>query len=65
MSEAKPEAQKVKVRLVHLPVREDIYLELWNIVKERFPIPSKKFSIVVNEALEEYVRKHREEKGKS
>jgi hypothetical protein len=48
----------VKKKLVHLSIREDLYLKLWEIVKKRYPIPQRKLTEVVNEALEEYIRKN-------
>lgn len=53
--------QKPKYRSVHVMIREDLYLKLWEIVKRRFAIPHKKFHIVLNEAIEEYVNRHLQE----
>jgi len=45
-------------RLVHLALREDVYIKLWEHIKRRYPIPLKKLSEVVNEAIEEYLKRH-------
>lgn len=50
--------EKIKV---HLLVDREVYESLWEIVKKRFTIPTKKLHIVVDEALREYIDKHREE----
>jgi len=47
--------EKVKV---HLLIERELYESLWEIVKKRFVIPSKKLHVVVNEALREYIDKH-------
>ena len=65
MSEGEGKPKKSNFRPVHLFIREDIYTRLWQIVKERYVVPTKKFGIVVNEALEEYVNKYFEGKEKS
>ena len=41
---------------VHIIVREDLYKALWNYIKKKYDVPIKKFSLVVNEALEKYLR---------
>jgi len=41
---------------VHIIVREDLYKALWDYIKKKYDVPIKKFSLVVNEALEEYLR---------
>ncbi|MCS7387171.1 MAG: hypothetical protein NDF55_10680 [archaeon GB-1867-005] len=51
--------KKPKMKLVHLSIREDLYEKLWQIVKKRFVVPLRKFHIVVNEALEEYIEKNK------
>ena len=48
-------------KLVHISIREDLYLKLWQIVKKRYPIPLKKLNEVINEALNEYIEKHKNE----
>jgi hypothetical protein len=49
----------VKKKLIHVAVREDLYLKLWEIIKRKYQIPHKKLNVAVNEALEDYVNKHR------
>jgi len=49
--------EKVKV---HLRIEREVYEALWEIVKKRFVLPTHKLHIVVNEALKEYVEKHKE-----
>jgi len=53
------------LRKVHLFIEEDLYEKLWEITKKRWTSPVKKFHIVVNEALREYIErnKHLLEKG--
>jgi hypothetical protein len=61
--------QTQRKRLVHLAIREDLYLKLWEIVKQRYPVPQRRLGEVVNEALERFIKAEarktgREEKGK-
>jgi len=49
------------MRKVHVLLEDDVYKEIWEIVKRRFVSPIRKFHIVVNEALREYIEKQREE----
>jgi hypothetical protein len=63
------ESQTQRKRLVHLAIREDLYLKLWEIVKQRYPVPQRRLGEVVNEALERFIKAEarktgREEKGK-
>lgn len=51
MSESKPEYV-----LVHVKLRKDLYEGLWELVKRRYVVPTKKLHVVVNEAIEEYLR---------
>jgi len=46
---------------VHLLLDEDVYRGIWEIVKRRYVNPVRKLHIVVNEALREYIEKHKEE----
>jgi len=50
-----------QMRKVHLLMEQELYDKLWDIVKKRFKVPVKKFHIVVNEALREYIERHYEE----
>jgi len=45
---------------VHLLIEKELYEALWEIVKKRFVVPARKLHIVVNEALREYIEKHKE-----
>jgi len=45
----------------HLIIDRDVQEGIWEIVKKRYVNPYKKLHIVVNEALREYIAKHREE----
>jgi hypothetical protein len=42
-------------------LEEDVYEGIWNIVKKRFVSPVKKFHIVINEALREYIKEHKDD----
>jgi len=46
---------------IHLYLDEDVYRIMWEIVKRRYVNPVKKFHVVVNEALREYIEKHKSE----
>jgi hypothetical protein len=46
---------------IHLYLEEEIYEKIWEIVKKRYVSPTRKFYLVVNEALREYIEKHRQE----
>jgi len=56
-----PTLSEKRKKLVHISIREDLYLKLWQIVKKRYPIPLKKLNEVINEALNEYIEKHKNE----
>jgi len=43
---------KVKV---HTLIEKELYEALWEITKQRFTVPIKKFHIVLNEAIREYI----------
>jgi hypothetical protein len=55
MSEAPSPTPSPRYRSVHLPIREDLYLRLWKLVKDKYDIPTRKFHLVLNEALEKYL----------
>jgi len=57
-----PERRK---HLVHTKLEDDVYEGIWEIVKKRFVSPLQKFHVIVNEALREYIEKHREEPATS
>jgi hypothetical protein len=43
---------------IGLYLDEDLYNKLWEITKHRFTPPAKKLSVVIREALQEYVKRH-------
>jgi len=49
------------MKKIHILLEDDVYEGIWEIVKRRFTSPTRKFHIIVNEALREYLQKHREE----
>ena len=49
------------MKRVHLKLEDDVYEGIWEIVKKRYVSPIRKFHIVVNEALKEYIEKHKSE----
>jgi metal-responsive CopG/Arc/MetJ family transcriptional regulator len=48
---------------IHLILEEDVYKHIWEIVKKRYVNPSRKFHVVVNEALKEYIERHKDERA--
>ncbi|MCX8176189.1 MAG: hypothetical protein N3E48_03025 [Candidatus Bathyarchaeota archaeon] len=46
-----------KKKLIHVLVTEELYLKLWEIARKRWGVPVRKFSIMIREALEDYVKK--------
>jgi len=54
---------KPKLRKVHINIREDLYMKLWELIKRKYPIPSKKLHIEVSNAIEEYLKNHGKEYG--
>jgi len=46
---------------VHLLLDEDVYIDIWKIVKSRYINPVKKLHVVINQALREYIEKHKNE----
>jgi len=55
--------EKSKYRKVHVLLEEEVFKGIWDIVKKRYVSPVRKFHIVVNEALKEYIEKHKEKGG--
>jgi len=49
------------MRDIHLLLSQDVYEKIWEIIKRRYINPSRKFHIVLNEALHEYIERHKEE----
>jgi len=49
------------MRKVHIILEDDVYEGIWEIVKKRYISPIRKFHIVINEALREYIEKCKEE----
>jgi len=49
------------MRDIHLALTEDTYEKIWTIIKRRYINPTRKFHIVLNEALKEYIERHKEE----
>jgi len=54
---------KTMPKKVHIVLEDDIYEQIWQIVKERYVSPVKKLHIIVNEALRQYIEKWRAEKS--
>jgi predicted DNA-binding protein len=50
--------EKKEYVLIHVKMEREIYERLWQLVKKRYTIPTKKFYLVVNEALREYIEDH-------
>jgi hypothetical protein len=46
---------------IHLFLEEELYNKIWEIVKKRYVSPTRKFYLVVNEALREYIENHKQE----
>jgi hypothetical protein len=46
---------------IHLYLEEELYNKVWEIVKKRYVSPTRKFYLVVNEALREYITNHKQE----
>jgi len=55
---ASEKKEKVKVNLL---IDRDVYEALWKIVKARYVSPSRKLTVIVNEALREYIERHKSE----
>jgi hypothetical protein len=51
MSEQK-EYGKIQVK-----IDKNLYLKLWEYIKQQYPVPYKKLHVVVNEAIKEYLEK--------
>lgn len=54
MSESKSEYV-----LIHVKLRRDLYEKIWEEIKRRYVIPTRKLHVVINEAIEEYFRTRR------
>jgi len=54
---------KTMPKKVHVILDDDVYEQIWEIVKRRYVSPVKKLHIVINEALREYIEKWRAEKS--
>jgi len=50
--------------LVHVKMEKKLYLKLWEVTKNRYPIPTKKLHIVLNEALRKGLTLMENEKSK-
>jgi hypothetical protein len=53
--------EKKEVVITNITIEKDLYEKLWKITAKRFVPPTRKFHIIVNEALREYVEKHKDE----
>lgn len=42
--------------LIHVKMRKDLYEKIWDEVRKRYTIPTKKFHIVINEIIEQYFK---------
>lgn len=49
------------MKKVHLKLEDDVYEGIWKIVKKRYVSPVRKFHVVLNEALREYIENHKDE----
>jgi len=49
------------MKKIHILLEDDVYRGIWEIVKRRFTSPTRKYHRTINEALREYMQKHREE----
>jgi hypothetical protein len=49
------------MKRVHIILSDEVYEGIWNIVKKRYVSPIRKFQLVVNEALMEFIEKHKDE----
>lgn len=49
------------MKKVHLILEEEVYEGIWAIVKKRYVSPIRKFHLVINEALKEYIERHKDE----
>jgi len=55
------EEKKPSYRKVHLLMEDEVFKKIWDIVKRRYVSPIRKFHLVVNEALKEYIERHEKE----
>jgi hypothetical protein len=58
MNEKKEKKEVVKTNIM---IEKDLYEKLWKITTKRFISPARKFHLIINEALREYVEKHKDE----
>ena len=49
------------MKKVHVLLEDEVYEKIWKIVKKRYISPLKKYHIVINEALKEYLENHKQE----
>jgi hypothetical protein len=49
------------MKKIHILIDEEIYAQLWEIVKGRYINPTKKLHIVIDEAFREYIKNHQHE----
>ena len=57
-----PEAPpRPRLKVVHTHMEEELWRGLWEVTKRRFVCPTRKFHVVLNEAIREYLERHREE----
>jgi len=45
-------------RRVHFLIREDLYENLWKITVDKYSFPAKKLHLIINEALEQYIKNY-------
>ena len=49
------------MKKVHVLIEDDNWKNLWAIVKKRYVSPVRKFHVVLNEAIREYIERHKDE----
>jgi hypothetical protein len=52
---------KPAYKRITFTIEEELYKKLWQIVSKRYLSPTRKFYLIANEALREYVEKHKQE----
>ncbi len=57
------EREEIKLKKVHINIREDLYFKLWEFIKRKYLIPTKKLHIEISNAIEEYLKRHGKEYG--
>jgi len=50
----------VKVR-THVLIEEDLYAAIWEYIKKKYEIPTRKFTMVLNQALREFLENHKDD----